>query len=244
MQQLDEDLVDVPQKHSKLDAYFKLNQVDEFARDLYYWQIPEHYTWQAKESIWKRAVKKTRRIGRIYFVPPTQDRFYLRYFKYLYKIKFRLLLQHIKGAKSFDELLLKPDSNDKYANWKEACLGHKLIYDDQEWNDCLEEASRFKSASAMRTLFALILIHGTPTYPMQLWEKFKDDLSDDFVHEGMDKEEAYEKAYAIIAAKVNKMAVQGRNFDWFVEWFNMEKPTMEIQEVDEVLTVERCKVLY
>lgn len=76
--QMDEDLLDTPQKRSKLDAYFELNKTNPDARKLYYRQIPEHFTWHPKESEWKPKGRAVKRIGRIYFVSPNQELFYLR----------------------------------------------------------------------------------------------------------------------------------------------------------------------
>ena len=78
--QVDEDLANLPQKQSKLDAYFELNREDKDAHNFTYCQIPEHYAWQGSESKWRKNRKQAKRIGRMYFVPPTsRDLFHLRY---------------------------------------------------------------------------------------------------------------------------------------------------------------------
>jgi hypothetical protein len=39
-----------------------------------------------------------------------------------------------------------------------------------------------KSPKALRELFATILAFNTPSEPLALWERFKDDLAEDFLH--------------------------------------------------------------
>lgn len=84
-------------------------------------------------------------IGRLYQVNPTEgERFYLR-----------RLLHHIPGCKSFEDLRTL-DNGTICTSFKEAALKHEFIEDDQEWIDCLQEATA--TASQLRSLFITILI--------------------------------------------------------------------------------------
>src|SRR6185503_8470070 len=52
-----EDLTDVGQKRSKLESWFALNnpskpEYDPYAAPFKYTEIPEHYTWDGKNSKW------------------------------------------------------------------------------------------------------------------------------------------------------------------------------------------------
>ena len=85
---------------------------------------------------------------------------------------------------------------------------------------------------ALRMLFANILIHGEPTYPFKLWEKFKKVLAEDFLYKGMKEEKAFNNAYAIIAAKINSINWRGHNFKYFVDNYGMPKCT-NIEEDDD-----------
>jgi len=125
---------------------------------------------------------------------------------------FRLLLLNIRGATSFKDLLKIENKNEYYNNFTEACLGHGLIFNDQEWIDCMKEAIMFKMPSALRTLFAMILVHGAPALPTKLWEQFKLDLSEDFIYNGMKENEAFNKALSIIANKVDSIGWQGNKY--------------------------------
>jgi len=49
--------------------------------------------------------------------------------------------------------------------FKDACKERGLLRDDQEWIQCLKEAADMQTGSQLRTLFATILIHGTPHLP-------------------------------------------------------------------------------
>ena len=153
------------------------------------------------------------------------------------------MLRFIKGPTCFKDLLKVPGKdNEYYNNWTEACLGRKIIFDDEEWFDCLSEAAEAKPSYAMRTLFALILVHGNPTYPLKLWEKFKLHLSEDFIHQGDEEEVAIQKAYAIIAQKLDSVAINGRNFLWFVSNYGMPNCTYQ-EETEELPNSIKCKNL-
>src|SRR6202050_3360675 len=106
-------------------------------------------------------------IGRMYFASPSSgEHFYLR-----------TLLTIVKGATSFEDLhtvdgVLCP-------TFKEACKQRGLLHDDKEWIQCLNEAADMQTGSQLRTLFATILLHCTPTSPHDLWDKVKDKICDD-----------------------------------------------------------------
>ena len=110
-------------------------------------------------------------IGRINNVSPIQgERFYLR-----------LLLNHSKGARNFDDLKLF--GNEKFSTFKETCLAMGLLEDDSEWIFSLEEVSLSGSAKQLRSIFAVILQYCRPTEPRKLFEKFLECMSDDFIHQ-------------------------------------------------------------
>jgi hypothetical protein len=137
----------------------------------------------------------------------------------------------MKGVKSFDDLLKKEDLSGSYANWTEACLRRQLIYDDQEYFECLKEACESKSPTALRTLFSIILVFGMPAFPYRLWEAFKTNLSEDIIYHGIKKEKAYKKAYELIAKKVNESSSKLK-FKDFVEHYGM-KPLEDFDDDNE-----------
>ena len=164
-------------KDTTLMAYFKLNEEDQEARMHKYQDIPKYYTWN--ENKWSKRKSQPaegdmpRTIGRINNVSPVQgERFYLR-----------LLLNHIKGAKNFDELRIFEGEN--FSTYKETCLAMGLLEDDSEWVYSLGEVSLCGSAKQLRSTFAVILQYCRPTEPRKIFEQFVDGMSDDFIYQSM-----------------------------------------------------------
>ena len=57
------------QKDTHLTAFFKLCASDANARQCYYHELPERYTWHAREHVWKPR-QKGYAIGRVYYASP------------------------------------------------------------------------------------------------------------------------------------------------------------------------------
>ena len=83
----------------------------------------------------------------------------------------------LKGATPFEDLhtvdgVLRP-------TFKDACRERGILSDDQEWIQYLNEAADMQTGTQLCTLFATILLHGTPTSPEELWNQSKDRVCDD-----------------------------------------------------------------
>ena len=81
-------------KDTTLTAWFKYNRINESARQYLYGEFPEHFfVW--RNNVWHpRKNPNGSTIGRIYAVSPkTQEKYYLR-----------MLLQHVRGALSYQDL--------------------------------------------------------------------------------------------------------------------------------------------
>ena len=65
--------------------------------------------------------------------------------------------------------------------FSEACLALGLINDDKEWSRDLREIVSWMMPGSIRLLFIRILINCQPVHPDELWENFKDALSEDFL---------------------------------------------------------------
>lgn len=79
-----------------LTAWFNLNKNDEYAKKIKYVNIPNHYVFNYKTKSWVKRQRKQKycTIGRIYAISPKDsERFHLK-----------LILNHIKGAESFEDL--------------------------------------------------------------------------------------------------------------------------------------------
>ncbi|XP_058790186.1 uncharacterized protein LOC131663673 [Phymastichus coffea] len=157
---------------SMLLDYFKLNLENEIARQYYYSEIPQHFTHIKKKngniSKWSTRKKHFNVIGRMYSISPTQlELFHLR-----------MLLLHVKGAVSFESL--RTVENTVHPTFVAACLALGLIENDEEWKLALEEGTKWMMPQRLRHLFVRILIHCQPLNPEELWNHFKNPMSEDF----------------------------------------------------------------
>ena len=108
-------------------------------------------------------------IARMYSVSPRdRERFYLR-----------LLLLHVRGSRSFDELRKYDDI--QYDTFEAACRARGLLIDDTEWDRTLSDAATTASPRQMRELFVTILANCEPSDPCQLWDDYKEYMSEDFL---------------------------------------------------------------
>jgi len=140
------------------------------AHHLLYIEFPRYYTF-GQNNHWRKRQREQRfkTIGRIYTVHPSEGELY-----YL-----RLLLFHIRGAKSFQDM--RTFDGILYSSYKETAEAMGLLESDQEWDKCLEEAVETKMPHAIRELFATLLLFCQPTSPHNLWGKYKNDMIDDYV---------------------------------------------------------------
>lgn len=166
-----------------LTAFFKLCQTDAFARTLLYAEVPTYYTFSDSSKRWSRRVRGKRRvpgwegvkgcdtIGRVYTVHPNHgDCFYLR-----------VLLISVRGPTSFG-FLKRVDGYD-CQTYREACQLRGLLENDSEWRSALAEGALSRKPPILRGLFAVILCRCSPANPAQLWNEFKNDLSEDILNE-------------------------------------------------------------
>ena len=168
-------------RDTTLTGYFKLCQRDDFARTIYYWEVPRYYTWNKNARKWQRRkkgkpvqdhpeVKSTDTLGRVYGVHPNQfERFFLR-----------MLLHEVKGPQSFEEL--RTVDGVVCETYREACHKRGMLEDDTHWDATLEEASVSHVPSRLRTLFVIMLQNCNLSSPKTLWENHKQSLSEDILH--------------------------------------------------------------
>ena len=85
-------------KKTTLLGWFQLNRIGAQAHKLKYHEIPELYVWNTTKYQWTKR-KRGKCIGHMYTTNPSQgERHYLQ-----------LLLHHVPGAMSFDDLKTLPD---------------------------------------------------------------------------------------------------------------------------------------
>lgn len=164
-----------------LTAFFKLCETDTFARTLLYSEVPQYYTWNAPSKAFQRRkqgtpveghpnVFFTDALGRLYTVHPKNDEcFYLR-----------LLLITVRGPTSFE--YLRTVDGQLCATYREACQRLHLLENDAHWDSTLADAAISAHAYQIRALFSVIISTCFPSNPLDLWEKYKDHMTEDILN--------------------------------------------------------------
>ena len=157
------------EKDTVLTAYFKANTTLDGTPDLFYQDFPSKFVWVESQKKWK-VRQRDFAIGRMYYAHPTSgERFYLH-----------LLLTAVKRAASFNALCTVNGA--LHGTFKQACIARGLLEDDQEWIQCLQEASAMQTGLQFRYLFTIIIRDCGPAQPELLWERFKEHICDDLQH--------------------------------------------------------------
>ena len=113
---------------------------------------------------------------------------HLIYFCYLLiegeRYYLRLLLNHVRGPKSFDDLLVVDDV--ACSTFKDSAMKRGLLESDNNVSECMIEAVAFQMPSELRRLFAILLVYCEPADVRKLWNDHFEAMSDDFrkMHEG------------------------------------------------------------
>ncbi|KAK9705328.1 hypothetical protein RND81_07G048700 [Saponaria officinalis] len=144
-----EDVLDKPSvEKTMFIAWMECNLKFEEARHLTYVEFPTKFVWNKEIRQWTPR-KQRFTIGRIYHIPPNSgEKYYLR-----------VLLNHVKGPTSFEDIR----TIDGYI-------------------DAITEASLWGSAHYLRHLFAMILLSGSMSRPEIVWESTWQYLTDDVLY--------------------------------------------------------------
>ncbi|CAG8492365.1 13106_t:CDS:2, partial [Dentiscutata heterogama] len=149
---------------------------DSTAANLLYSEFPKFFRW-VKGAWIRRKRSGSKVIGRLYSCSPIDsERFCLR-----------LLLCHIRGPTSFESL--RTINGITYLTFKQAAQQLGLLESDEEWHNCLYEASLFRMPSQLRLLFATILIYCQPSDIKSLWDTYLPDLAEDFIYQARQRGE-------------------------------------------------------
>lgn len=157
---------------SKLLAFFDLNINDPLANEYLYTELPMNYVWHNQGKKWKKRLRGVDKvISRLYVVSPKDvELFHLR-----------LLLLHVRGPKSFEDLRMY--NGVVYPTFVDACHARGIASNDNEWRECLDEAKETKSPRQLRGLFGFICGLNVPTNALALWNEFKMFMSEDFLRD-------------------------------------------------------------
>ncbi|XP_027171825.1 uncharacterized protein LOC113771446 [Coffea eugenioides] len=215
-----------------LTQFFHMNKTNLRAQHLkcLYRDFPEYFVWSAKYKEWTER-KRQKVIGRMVTVSPKErERYYLR-----------LLLTHIAGPTSFEDLLTVNEQ--RLASFREAALALGLLQSDAYIEETLQEAVAFQMPSSLRLLFATLLVYCSPTSPKSLWEKFELEFSADFHHQqpfhGFSSPEIRRKVLEDINSSLEQMGKSITDFHFVSDDFSCgyaERLTKEI-ESERSLTV-------
>ena len=156
-------------RKTTLTEWFKSNEHCENNKDLLHIDFPSKMVWKNAQRKWIMR-KKGKTIGRMYHISPSAgEQYYLR-----------MLLTKCRGSKSFEELKLY--NGTIFESFKAACIARGLLETDEEWTQCLQEASLHQTGLQLRNLFATILLYCEPTSPLNLWKKFSNELLEDIIY--------------------------------------------------------------
>jgi hypothetical protein len=170
-------------RDTKLTAWFKANQENlagmdpvtketVYAQNVKYDRMPRYFTWNDELHSWESRKKRPGKIsiGRMHAVAiRDRARFYLR-----------TMLLYRKGAVSFEDL--RTVDGYECESFEEACKVSGFLRVDEEWELALAEAATFADARQLRSLFAYIIIGNAPSNVNDLWDKFKVDMMQDYLH--------------------------------------------------------------
>ena len=210
-------------KDTTLTAWFKENEKNGDSKDLLYTEMPEHYTWDTKTCSWKKRQRNRLAIGRVYSANPFEgERFFLR-----------LLLQHVRGAKSFEDMRRSTDGV-LHPSFRQAASALGLLEDDEEWENCMTETAFTASPNQMRQLFATLLLFCNTSSPSTLWDTFKHQLAEDFYHQryGAERPANDESCTDMALTEIARLLAQHKKS---LKDFELPEPTM-----DELPAANEC----
>ncbi|XP_046745540.1 uncharacterized protein LOC124410885 [Diprion similis] len=212
-------------KQSMLIDYFALNARDPQARQYVYGDIPIYYVFKKESGTnifhWYPRKNRFNVIGRMYSISPTQTELF----------HLRLLLLTVKGATSFHNLRIVNDEVQE--TYVATCLALGLIQDDDEWKRAIHEAEVWMMPRQLRSLFVRLLIHCHPVHPNELWDEFKDAMSQDYARH-VSTFQAHRKAYLQISAM---LSTEGSSLAMFPDM----EPISEIVEADDDILPQEAR---
>jgi hypothetical protein len=176
----DPDTVITTSEHTMLTRFFELCTSDapenQVAKNMLYKDIPNEFWWKSKHKQWVRRKKYQAPLGRLVHVSPRDnERFHLR-----------VLLCHRKGPTCFRDL--RTIDGVFHESYQLAALAAGYLGDDNEWDSCMAEAAPFCMPYELRQLFVTMIVYCQVASVRRMWERFYDDLSEDFARTYRDLE--------------------------------------------------------
>ncbi|KAK0401771.1 hypothetical protein QR680_015960 [Steinernema hermaphroditum] len=114
-----------------------------------------------------------------------------------------------------------------YGTYSEAAKALGLLRDDDEWERCLRDAIIDQMPFQLRSLFVIILCECGPGDPADLYEKFKRELSEDWIFRTNNDDLGIQIAYADLERRLNLL---GKS----LAQFGMSAPEQTFEQLTEV----------
>jgi hypothetical protein len=157
------------EKNTMFLAWMEANKESALGRYLTYIQFPTMFVYDSDDRSW-RLRKKGQSIGRLTFIPTSnRELFYMR-----------LLLNYQIGCKSFEDI--RTVNGHVYDSYREACAEKRLLADDREFMDLIDELSILSSGHHLRNFFAMLLLGSSMSDPLSVWEKKWEILADGILY--------------------------------------------------------------
>lgn len=164
-------------KDTHLIAWVKLNERNGSHRGKLYKDVVKYYKFSSDHR-WVRSDRHI--LGRL--MPVTLTVFNSELFH------LRLLLCNKTDVTSF--AAIRTVEGREYDTYKEACVKLNLVQDEGELALVMEELAEMEFPGMFRRTFALMLLNINPIEPRKLWDDFCERMCDDFLHEGLSRNEA------------------------------------------------------
>ncbi|KAK2983947.1 hypothetical protein RJ640_002892, partial [Escallonia rubra] len=208
-----------------LTEFFKINQLHKDGPRYLYSEFPEHYVWNYGSRTWEPRHQHFS-IGRIVCANPAEcERYYLR-----------LLLLHVRGPTSFNTL--KTVDRVFYSSYRAVAQAYGLLEGDNTIEECLQKASTFQMPSALRRLFATLLVHCEVGNPRLLLEKFSTQLCEDFqCTYGSNEKLMHYKMITNIAQCIESMEKQQADFDLPLVSYEDIQLCKRVKDIEEELNI-------
>ncbi|XP_052626711.1 uncharacterized protein LOC111893441 [Lactuca sativa] len=154
---------------SMFTFWMECNKINKDARKLTYVEFPTKFVWKPNDRLWKPR-KIGRSIRRIHSLSPKLGEIYF----------LRILLNKVKGPKSFEEI--RTVNGEEFPTFRDACYALGLLDDDKEYVEAIKEASHSRTGFYLRFLFATMLMSDSLGRPEFVWENTWQQLSDGILY--------------------------------------------------------------
>eukprot|EP00984_Skeletonema_dohrnii_P018289 scaffold8514_cov74-Skeletonema_dohrnii-CCMP3373.AAC.1 len=187
--------------------------------------MPDRYTWDAKKKCWKerkRGIDGELQIGRVYTVHPTE----------IERYSLRLLLNHVKGKESFEDL--RTVDNKICPTFHAAAIALNLVKNDKIWIECMNEANDTQTnINLLRRLFVTILLNCQVGDPEAFYEACSSFLCTDYLHQYKEEFVKYPQLKHLVdggSSHLEEPNDEGET-SWTVEKYAQNSSLIHLQEI-------------